>query len=200
MGWTSYNANFYKKGKVDRKAEIDNLWNNDSSKKFKVLKSAMVGSTYYGAIQVEDRVFATIFLTSVDMSSYYNFSYKDMEETCGPFYYDCPISILKLLTDTDNELANQWRQKCWEKHEAKKTERKNPNSLKNLLLGTKISFFAKHETTACSKGDEVVLVKVFGARRKPIWYGHGYRWTERLIKSVSGEEYTIIRTGSGENI
>lgn len=190
MGWTSYNANFYKKGKVDRKAEIDNLWNNDSSKKFKVLKSSMVGSTYYGAIQVEDRVFATIFLTSVDMSSYYNFSYKDMEETCGPFYYDCPISILKLLTNTDNELANEWRQKCWDNHEAKKAERKNPNSLKNLESGTKISFFAKQETNVCKKGDEVMLVKM---SEKNSWYGYGYKWSEKLVKSVSGGEYTIIR-------
>lgn len=37
MGWTEYHASFYKNGKVDRKAECDNLWSKDC----KVLKSTM---------------------------------------------------------------------------------------------------------------------------------------------------------------
>ena len=81
---------------------------------YRVEKSAMVGSVYYAAVtslkkyvgndQYEDLpeneqfTFAVVFLTIVDMKDYYNFSYKDMDESCGPFSYDCPESILKMLS------------------------------------------------------------------------------------------------------
>jgi hypothetical protein len=75
MGWTSYNATFYKNGKVDRKAEIDYLFNRDG---YSVLKSTMVGTTYYGAVKYTNRkgeevVFGLVCLTKVDNRSYYNF-------------------------------------------------------------------------------------------------------------------------------
>lgn len=121
MGWTSYHADFYdRRGNVDRKRECDNHWDKD---KCIVLKSQMVGSTYYAAIQKKDtgEVFAAIVLTSVDNKDYYNynFSYKSMDDTYGPNQTDCPKSILKLLSPTDNEVANNWRKQCYEQHERK---------------------------------------------------------------------------------
>lgn len=41
------------------------------------------------------------------------FYYKDMDETMGPYAYKCPEKILRMLTPTDNENANEWRDKCW---------------------------------------------------------------------------------------
>jgi hypothetical protein len=35
-----------------------------------------------------------------------------MDETCGPYEKKCPLSILNLLTPTDNEWANEWRKQC----------------------------------------------------------------------------------------
>ena len=47
MGWTEYHAAYYKNGKVDRKAELDAMYNwEDENRKVEVLKSSMVGSTY----------------------------------------------------------------------------------------------------------------------------------------------------------
>jgi len=46
---------------------------------------------------------------------YHNFGYKDMDESLHPFYYDCPERILRRLTPCDDEEANRWRQKCWER-------------------------------------------------------------------------------------
>lgn len=191
MGWTSYHATFYKNGTVDRKAEIDNMWNNDASKKFEVLKSTMRGSVYYGAIKREERVFAVIFLTSVDSKDYFNFSYKDMDETVCPYQYDCPISILKLLSKTDNEYALEWRKKCYEKHSHKKEEANNPYSLKNLPIGTQISFIAKYETNANNAEDEITLTKVADYNGKAYWYGCGYKWNEKIIKNISDGEYKV---------
>ncbi|MBQ8133271.1 MAG: hypothetical protein IJ192_02500 [Clostridia bacterium] len=136
MGWTSYHATHYKRGTVDRKAECDAYFLDSLNKGFyRIEKSTMVGSVYYAAVtaikrfkkdvpekeeqyedipESEQRTFGVVFLTSVDMKDYYNFSYKDMEETCGPYNYDCPESILKLLSPTTSEFALQWREKCRE--------------------------------------------------------------------------------------
>lgn len=40
---------------------------------------------------------------------------KLMDETEHPYYFDCPKSILDLLSNTDNEYALQWRMKCRER-------------------------------------------------------------------------------------
>ena len=145
MGWTSYCApTKYKNGRhiIDRKEECDKIFNQDmvtydSNKvigKYEVLKSAMVGSTYYAAIkqtrfatETEEEnsiVFAVVCLTSTNLKEYYNFSYKDMDETCGPYQFDCHKSILDLLSPTDNEYALEWRNRCYEVLK----EKKNPNS------------------------------------------------------------------------
>lgn len=150
MGWTGYKATHYKNGKIDRKAECDAYFMEGLNRgNFKVLKSTMKGSVYYAAIQDmvkydgEDKngksiyipidngkVWAAVFLTSVENGMFY---YKDMDETYGPGYYDCPKSILKLLDDTTNEIALNWRKKCIEKADIKKKFSKLP-------IGTMIRF------------------------------------------------------------
>lgn len=120
MGWT-----FHYDTPVSIKAEIDRMinWANagDSNR---VLKSAMVGSTYYAAVEIirggKRQVSAAIFLTTRNRGEW---GYKDMDETMGPVASKCPKSILDLLTPTDSEWANQWRERC----------RKN-------LLKTKVKF------------------------------------------------------------
>lgn len=205
MGWTWYNATHYKKGNVDRKAECDEQLNWETeNRKNRVLKSAMVGSTYYGAVEStlnsgERTVFGVVFLTSTNNRDYYNFGYKDMDETMHPYYYDCPNSILELLTETDNENARTWREKCREQNAKKKQERKSGDSLNNLPVGSKIKFKCdKNLTSGHSFGDEVVLEKrVCGFnyktnKTKTIWTDGYYRWSKKLINN----EYEIIRRGN----
>ena len=140
MGWTSYHAKHYTEAyydskhsyqAVDVKKELDEEVfkeedSLDGSIHYKTLKSAMFGSTYYAAIEKtikatnERQVFAVVCLTSFNTKDYHNFSFKDMDETMEPYKYDCPISILKLLTPTDNPSANRWREKCRIQHERKK--------------------------------------------------------------------------------
>jgi hypothetical protein len=158
MGWTSYHATHYKNGKVDRKAECDAYFMEGLDEgHFRVEKSAMVGSVYYAAItrlanpaedwSFENRkwielpaneqyTFGVVFLTSVDENDYYNFSYKDMDETMGPCYYDCPTGILKLLSPTDKEYAIKWRNECIKRKEQKKQKSK----LKDLPYRTAIRY------------------------------------------------------------
>ena len=139
MGWTSMNATHYtSNGTVDRKAECDAVYSGSTdSATWEVLKSCMVGSTYYAAVKITtvdgvSTVFAGVCLTSVNSKDYFNFSYKDMDETCGPCEDKCPKSILKLLSPTDNEFANSWRNRC-----AERFNKSNPNK---LPVGSVIEF------------------------------------------------------------
>lgn len=148
MGWTWYNATHYKNGKPDRKAEMDEkfTWGEPGYKSVSVLKSTMRGSVYYAAVRVflektgEETVFAAVCLTGIDTKHYCNFGYKDMDETMGPGPSDCPKNILDLLTPTDSESANEWRERCRKKLERNKT--KTP-----LPVGTVIEFLWKGEIT-----------------------------------------------------
>ena len=144
MGWTCYHATHYKpNGTVDRKAECDKMFKPEE-----LVKSSMVGSTYYAAIKTgENEIMAIVILTcGKDRNDpYFNFGYKAIDETCGPYSYDCPVSILNLLTPTDSEWANEWRRRCYEN--AKKTK------LSDLPVGTTIKFTNWN-------GDEYILTKM----------------------------------------
>lgn len=190
MGWTSYHATHYKNGKVDRKAEIDAMW-NDGSGKYEVLKSAIKGRVYYAAIRTEEKVFAAIYLTSTNSKDFFNFSYKDMTETMYPFYFDCPVEILNLLTETNNEYALEWRKKCRENHARKKAEKNNPNSLKNLPVGTRIMFTGKNGTNVDGTREEFTLTKTSDNNGKVFWYGYGCKWSEKIILEISKGTYHV---------
>lgn len=207
MGWTSYNVEStyntrLRKYTVDRKAECDRLCNSDMVEwdghkvigKFEVLKSTMVGSTYYAAVKrtkfttetepESSYVFATVFLTSVNNKDHFNFAYKDMDESMGPYQYSCPKSILDLLSPTDNEYAKKWRESCYEVIKAKK----NPNALGNLPIGSQIKYVNR-------KGEEIILFKHLAAYqfKRAFWMclnGDGYVSTKYIPNN-----YEIIKRG-----
>ena len=210
MGWTSYHATNYKNGRIDRKAECDAYFMEGLNKgNYNVKKSAMVGSVYYAAIETlkryagkdengdpiredipenERKTWGAVFLTSTDSKDYYNFAYKDMSEDMKPFYYDCPVSILKLLSPTDNETANTWRAACYENAEKVKAKRIDPHSLNNLPVGSSITFPCPFNSNMGVKiGDKVVLSKI-QYRGKPIWFDGVYRWKKPLIP----EDYEVL--------
>lgn len=147
MGWTGIHANYYRNGKIDRKKECDAYFTEDDW--CEVIKSRMVGATYYAAVRInksgdgkekpenERKIVGVVILTSVDMSDYFNFNYKVMTENDGPAYYECPRSILKVLSPTDDNWALNWRNKCEEF--VSKTEKlhKLPYGAEIMVLGNK---------------------------------------------------------------
>lgn len=212
MGWTSYHATHYKNGKIDRKAECDAYFMEGLNRgHYDVLKSAMVGSTYYAAVQGLRRyvgkdengtyiyepipenkriTFGVVFKTSTDMKDYYNFSYKDMDETCGPYERDCPKGILDLLSPTDNEFANEWRKACYANIVKKK------NSASNLPVGSVIKVTMPFETRYFHKGDKVTLEKRTRLSRTA-WYDTiwSVRFLPGLMKQLEGH-YEVISKGN----
>lgn len=128
MGWDYTHAKHYlSNGKVDRKAECDDMFTwTSNGKSVRVLKSAMRGRVYYAAVEVispegERNVVGTICLTAGmnRRDPYFNFGVKVMDESYHPFYYDCPKGILDLLTETQDADSLEWRRKCEEKRKAK---------------------------------------------------------------------------------
>lgn len=208
MGWTSYHASHYKNGKVDRKAECDAYFLEGlNTRWYRIVKSTLVGSVYYAAVETlkkfgakqpdgtlevkdipaeERRVWGAVFLTSVNSCDYYNFSYKDMSEDMGPGQADCPESILKLLSPTDNEWANEWRERCRQNAARKRS----PDALKNLPVGAVIRYVR-------GDGNMVELLKHPPAYQftRPFWYckkSHTYVPTRRIPR---GYEVVAQRAG-----
>jgi len=190
MGWTTHGARLYKaNGDVDRKAEMDNIIKKYSKGKI-ILKSTMVGNIYYAAIRHNDNsVYAMVVITSVKKDE---FTYKSLSEFEGPLYYTCPLSILKLLTPTDDEYANKWREACYKYHAEKKALKNNPKAFANLPIGTKIIWTIPEDGwNIGKKGDKITLVKVKSTHKQAFWYdGHGsYKVTPNKI---SCDDYEIV--------
>lgn len=155
MGWTTCSdASYWKSSAhgdvVDRRRECDRLftWTSKDAegnavRRHSVLKSAMVGSTYYGAVETVNlsdgsrRVWAAVALTCGKGRDGTVWGYKDMDETMGPCSYKCPASILALLTPTDDAMANEWREKCRNAivESKKKRELYAPSGVKIVVEG-----------------------------------------------------------------
>jgi hypothetical protein len=172
MGWLFYNStNLLPNGEVERKKEIDEGFSDG----YTVLKSSIVGTVYYGAIKnnTTGDVFGYVCLTSSDKRRGYNFGYKSMDETCGPNESKCPLSILKLLTPTDSKWANEWRERCRNYHEQKKS----PTAYKNLPIGTKVIWTVPHNHfNRGKKGEKIELEKARASKGPSYWYNRAGNW------------------------
>ena len=92
------------------------------SENLEILDSALVNlHEWYAACRDKrnGEVFALVYLVNSDNRAKdgFNFGYKSMEESMGPCEDNCPERILNLLTETSNEWAIEWRQRCRRKIE-----------------------------------------------------------------------------------
>lgn len=142
MGWTYTNK---PKGGNLTQFFIDQgvlRWSNGCPNTYRVLDSAVVKlHTYYAAIEQtnkesgEREVWAAIFLLDFKGDGSCNFGWKDMDETMGPCEAECPERILKLLTPTTNDYANDWRQRCWNNINQRKAQPKIAPGCTVVLFG-----------------------------------------------------------------
>ncbi|MFZ5650718.1 MAG: DUF6927 domain-containing protein [Bacillota bacterium] len=103
----------------------------------------------------------------------YNFGYKDMEESMGPYQYDCPERILKLLTPTNDENALNWREKCRENIRKRKSQPR-------LTEGAVIEFA---EPISFADGREEKMFQVVDPRRRIFKVRHQlYRISRRTLQ------------------
>lgn len=120
MGWLFLNPHpLTPKQYLDAQFSYDPNHDRGRSQSLRILKSALRGTTYYAACELKDAdkpaaVTAVICNVKINPTARdgLTFGYKDMTENMGPYNYDCPASVLDLLTPTDNAYANEWRSKC----------------------------------------------------------------------------------------
>lgn len=116
MGSTSVHR---EKGTSNREW-FEQEWPESLAKNGRILECATVKGVFYAAVQNNENAsykpgatWALVVLTWWNpRADYFNFTYKDMDETMGPAYYDAPAKVLDLLSPTDSEYALQWRAAC----------------------------------------------------------------------------------------
>jgi hypothetical protein len=111
---------------------------------YRVLRSSLVQMRrYYDAVERVEKLSGERSVSAVVCLVNYNtrekegyiFGYKDMDESMGPCDHDCPAAILDLLTPTDSEWANAWRQKC-----RARLAKARPRAGQTLVLAQPLTF------------------------------------------------------------
>ena len=107
MGWTSVNK--------PKGMSLDEFFN----KEFKCDTLKLIGkgytknlSEYYRACyNVEKGVYFALVCKIHFGKGYYNFSYKDMDESENPYFYNCPKRIMDIIERSQpvNDMSKEWR-------------------------------------------------------------------------------------------
>lgn len=139
MGWTYHE----KPSNVTEWLKDSLTWETEKRKNT-CLKTSIKFKEAYAAVETLDKetgkkyVWAAAYMLNYTREAYYNFGYKDMDETYGPNISNCPASILDLLSPAEEMpiseesmgWVNAWRERC----------RKNLNTTP-IKFGQKIEFF-----------------------------------------------------------
>ena len=122
MGWTSVNK--------PKGMSLDEFFN----KEFKCDTLKLIGkgytknlSEYYRACyNVEKGVYFALVCKIHFGKGYYNFSYKDMDESEGPYLYNCPKRIMDIIERSQpvNDMSKEWRMKVHKVLDTKLTKGK----------------------------------------------------------------------------
>ena len=188
MGWTYKEPTFLKSnGKVDIKKECDTLYKwKDEKYDVRPVKSVVKNSVYYAAISTIDNftnkevISGVVCLTDVKNGW---FGYKSIAETMGPIARECPLSVISLLSDTENEYALKWRDSC------KKFWESGRGRLGKLPIGTTIEFEFNGSPKKYTK------VPASHQFKKPYWSdGNGHY----IMKKDIPNDYSIVNTKEEE--
>ena len=106
MGWNGITLN----GKNPKNIIKDEI---ERDKRFEVKYLSKKGKVIYTAIKNKDteKIFASVFLLDIDKERN-ELYYKEVVEEAWPFVYEAPEKLIKLLSQTDDEDALEWRKKC----------------------------------------------------------------------------------------
>ena len=96
-------------------------------------------SEYYRACynKKTNTYFALVCRIHFERDSYYNFSYKDMDESENPYFYNCPKRIMDIIERSQpiNEYAKKWRAKVHKVLDTKLTKGKVITFKKPISFG-----------------------------------------------------------------
>lgn len=179
MEWLSFHID----GELNTIAEVKRRRERRiEGKTEKIVKALSRNNVVYAAVRIKERekeiIQGEVFVFS-KCTDYENISYCHYTENENPEYWKCPKSILKLLSDTQNERAVLWRKRCQEYI----IKQKDPLSLNNLPLHTKIQL----ETE-----ESKILEKIFFKNlKRPVWIDWK-RWEKYDEKDIERIGYQIL--------
>lgn len=138
MGWTS-SYNWQSKKDVIEEVTSSVHW----GKKFNILNQSLRGNNLWVLVEYAEgdrkgNQFISLFLLSKFDEGY---AYKDLDESCGPYYYNCPLSFIKSAEIAGgylSETAKDWREKVKSFHKQQSEKRQKAQSLKS---GMKVKLY-----------------------------------------------------------
>jgi hypothetical protein len=138
----------------------------------------------YAAIEdrVEDKVFGLVVLMHRNPSPhvYFNFTYKYVDETMGPAEDDCPKAILDLLTPTDSEYANDWRQRVRLNLDAPKPEVVHAGDVVTFATPLRFVGGMERDTFEFVRNTRFRIPGYYGEVRIPHWKTVPYTVTQKV--------------------
>jgi hypothetical protein len=103
-----------------------------SDRHHETVDHAIVGNTVWAVKKIPDREdippeyrgkrFIACFLIRGNGEPGFRWGYKDMDESSGPYYYDCPLRFLEAVPDPGG-YATKWREKVVAWHRSKAARR-----------------------------------------------------------------------------
>ena len=192
MGWTSYQIYESPKKELDKMyiGDLIDYKTKEVVGHSEIVHSVLRGSVYYASVRQTftdgrpETVSAAVCLVQYSPKAHHdNFAYKDMDETMGPFKYDCPENILNDLTPTENEYALQWRAECRKRIARNK-------KLTSVKVGQYITYVNTYDLQSCSEGD-TVFVKKTGKRNRFMHNGHimPIKYIADEVEVIDSDEY-----------
>lgn len=131
MGWTFFQDNPAQTREATIRREFESTATTDNPYSWGFDSMAVRGSTVYAIMYREHAhtmtrdYFGTVILTQRKRGE---FGYKDMDESCAPYYYDAPVGMIKrldLLAPVDpGSNAAGWRVRCLQRAADKLAKRK----------------------------------------------------------------------------
>lgn len=126
MGWTSIYSNLSNKEFVEQ-------YLTDS----RVIETSIYGREVYQLAHThnnKDDLYIRVTLINRKDGEVF---YKDMDESCGPCYYNCPAKFLKRSTQTDQNSIS-WRDACRKHSAQKKVKAALVKKVKALAPGSRV--------------------------------------------------------------
>lgn len=149
MGWTS-SYNWITKASVIEEVISNTHW----GERFEVLKHSVRGSRVWVLaqhVQPEKKGQQIIVVFLIKKFNDREWGYKDIDESCGPLYYDCPLSFISSAEKAGGPLnasAQSWREDVRTFHAQQKEKRQQVSTLKSgmqlILYGVTYELLEKN--------------------------------------------------------
>jgi hypothetical protein len=183
MGW-SFTRGADKAG-VIKKILSDMTSENDKGK-WAVIDHSLIGQHLWYVIDWTNKTVnppkteRIISLSLLQGDKTYGWGHKDMSESCGPCYYDCPLKYLDMAPIPDSQYAQGWRDKVRAYHTNKYAKAK---TVKSVEVGdtVKLTPGCRYRGNAITEG--MVYMKL-GTKVILDWGGIRVRIPPRMIAEV----------------